>query len=149
MFPAEDWSESWSLEAGTLQVEMSIAICGQDGKEISARWSQFQVEMARNHWFVGGNVIYRWWGFRISSLKFLGASLVPEHIGFRPHAANHGAWWVTYSLSLAMCPKRYPPVIKPGNWESTSSMGVSIGKSIVNVVIDRKINCKCVIWVPH
>lgn len=25
-----DWSESWSLEAGTLQVEMSIAICGQD-----------------------------------------------------------------------------------------------------------------------
>ena len=60
MFPTEDWSESWSLEAGTLQVEMSIAICGQDGKEMSALWSQFQVEMARNHWFVGGKVIYRW-----------------------------------------------------------------------------------------
>ena len=30
----EDWSESWSLEAGTLQVEMSIAICGQDGDRV-------------------------------------------------------------------------------------------------------------------
>lgn len=29
-----DWSESWSLEAGTLQVEMSIAICGQEGGQL-------------------------------------------------------------------------------------------------------------------
>lgn len=38
----EDWSESWSLEAGTLQVEMSIAICGQDGDVESFRWPRFQ-----------------------------------------------------------------------------------------------------------
>ena len=41
----EDWSESWSLEAGTLQVEMSIAICGQ------SRFGGPDSNMARNHAF--------------------------------------------------------------------------------------------------